>query len=196
MKKPELIIFTGNIGCGKSTLATRLARQRCVIINSDAITSMVQGGDYGAYDPEKKPIYHAIERAGITTALFNNFSVVVDRTNMKVSDRARYIDMGKSHDTLIRSYCWGAGDPVGLERRLEDPKGIPEKQWRGVFDYMAGTYEKPGREEGFDSIHFIDLDGMVIDEKDDFDFSHADGCSCFICRRRRKGDDEKTSPAT
>ncbi len=152
MKKPELIIFTGNVGCGKSTLATKLAKRGYVIINGDAITTMVQGGEYGAYDPKKKPIYHAMERAGMVAAFLANYSVVVDRTNMKVSDRARYIERGKNHGALIRSYYWGPGDPMGLERRLKDPKGIPEEQWRGVFDYMAGSYEEPSLEEGFDSV--------------------------------------------
>jgi len=159
MKKLELIIFTGNIGCGKSTKASELAGQGYVIINGDLITSMVQGGEYGKYDPEKKPIYHAIEHAGIMTALSNNFSAVVDRTNMKVSDRARYIFMGKFHHALITSYCWGPGQPEDLKRRLEDPKGIPEKQWREVFDYMGGEYEAPTLEEGFGSIYFLSIGG-------------------------------------
>lgn len=167
-KKPELMILTGNIGCGKSTMATRMAKDEgYVIISGDAITAMVQGGDYGAYDPKKKPVYHAIERAGIMTALFHKFSVVVDRTNMKVSDRARYIFMGKFHHAVITSHCWGSGDREDLKRRLEDPKGIPEKQWRGVFDYMAGSYEEPSLAEGFDSIYFFNIHGGITDEETD-----------------------------
>ena len=165
MEKPELIIFTGNIGCGKSTMAAKLAKQGYVIINGDAITAMVQGGDYGAYDPNKKPIYHAMERAGIVTALFNRFSVVVDRTNMKASDRARYIEIGISYQATISSYCWGAGDSWALKRRLNDRKGIPEKRWREVYEYMAGEYENPSPGEGFESIHFFDINGEIVDEE-------------------------------
>ena len=167
MKKPELIIFTGNIGCGKSTEATELARKGYVIVNGDLITAMVQGGDYGKYDPEKKPIYHAIEKAGIMTALFHKFSVVVDRTNMKVSDRARYIFMGQFHDAVITSYCWGAGEPEYLKRRLKDLKGIPEDQWIEVYEYMAGSYEQPTLKEGFDSIYFLSIGGGGVSEKAD-----------------------------
>lgn len=166
MKKQELIIFTGNVGCGKSTLATRLAEQGYVIINGDLITAMVQGGNYGAYDPNKKPIYHAIERAGIATALCNNFSVVVDRTNMKVSDRARYVEVGRLYGAIVNSYCWGPGKPEDLKRRLNDPKGIPEKQWEEVFDYMGGSYEKPCREEGFNLIYLLDAKGVITTDEE------------------------------
>lgn len=168
MNKPELIIFTGNIGCGKSTLATVLAQRGFVIINGDSITTMVQGGDYSAYDPKKKPVYYAIEGAGIVVALCNMFSVVVDRTNMKVSDRARYIAMGKKHGAIVSSYCWGPGDPADLKRRIIDPKGVPGKQWKDVFKQMAESYEKPSQKEGFDSIYFLNIygfrNGVEIDE--------------------------------
>lgn len=176
MKEPELIIFTGNVGCGKSTMAAKLAKQGYVVVNMDTITKMVQGGDYGAYDPKLKPVYHAIERGGIVSALCLKVSVVVDRTNMKVSDRARYIETGRNIAARVISFCWGAGQTVGLNRRLEDPKGIPEKQWREIFDYMYGSFERPAFGEGFDSIHFIDVDGKEI--------------------HKEVTDDEKTDPVT
>ena len=50
----DLILMVGNIGCGKSTLANRLGKMGAVVINNDAITTMVQGGDYGRYDSNKK----------------------------------------------------------------------------------------------------------------------------------------------
>lgn len=164
MKEPELIIFTGNVGCGKSTMAAKLAKQGYVVVNMDTITKMVQGGDYGAYDPKLKPVYHAIERGGIVSALCLKVSVVVDRTNMKVSDRARYVEIGRNIAARVISFCWGAGQTAGLSRRLEDPKGIPEKQWREIFDYMYGSYEEPGLEEGFDSVRFFDINGEIIKE--------------------------------
>lgn len=164
MEKPELIIFTGNVGCGKSTMAARLAKKGYVIVNMDAIIKMVQGGDYGAYDPKLKPVYREIERGGIITALCFKIPVVVDRTNMKISDRARYVEMGKNAAARVSSCCWGAGDPIGLKRRLEHPKGILKEKWREIFDYMAGSYEEPRLEEGFSSIHFYNIYGEVIDE--------------------------------
>ena len=170
-KSPELIIFTGNVGCGKSTMAAKMAKNGFVIINGDLITIMVQGGEYGAYDPKKKPVYHAIERAGIETALERGFSVVVDRTNMKVSDRARFVEMGKKYDVAIKSYCWGPGSNIALRRRLDDPKGIPESQWEDVFNRMYASYEKPDRDEGFDSISFLDVDGGLIYEKGKANFT-------------------------
>lgn len=164
MEGPELIIFTGNVGCGKSTMAAELAKKGYVVVNMDTITKMVRGGDYGAYDPRLRPVYHAIERGGIVSALCIKISVVVDRTNMKASDRARYIKIGKNIAGSVSSYCWGVGQPGALKRRLQDPKGIPEKQWIEVYDYMAGEYEEPGFGEGFDSIRFFDIHGEVINE--------------------------------
>jgi hypothetical protein len=172
--KPELIIFTGNIGCGKSTLASKLAKKGYVVINMDSITAMVQGGEYGLYDAAKKPVYHSMERAGIESALSNGLSVVVDRTNMKISDRAKYIEIGKKHGANIRSFDWGVGTASDLGRRLINPNGVPAKQWHDVFKYMAGSYEPPSLDEGFDSrdggirsyqFYAFDFDGTIVGNK-------------------------------
>lgn len=170
MIKPELIVFTGNIGCGKSFIASKLAKKGYVIVNNDAITTMVQGGEYGLYDVNKKPLYKIIETTAISEALKDGFSVVVDRTNMKASDRNRYVDIGKEHNADIISYCWGRGNIIDLERRNNHPRGIPEKTWIDVSVYMYESYEEPTPEEGFSEIRLMqnqlrffafDFDGTI-----------------------------------
>ena len=167
----EMIIFTGNIGCGKSLIASKLAKKGYVVINSDSITAMVQGGEYGLYDPDKKPVYHGMERVGIVNALTNGLSVVIDRTNMKVSDRAKYIEIGKKYFAYIHSYDWGSGTAGELLRRLENPNGIPATQWRKVHRFMFESYESPSLDEGFDSknsgpkdfmFYAFDFDGTIV----------------------------------
>lgn len=92
-KVPQLVIFTGNIGCGKSALAAKMAKDlNCVVINGDAITTMVQGGDYSAYDPKKKPICHAIEKAGIETALENGRGDLADLVVLRLRKLADRIE--------------------------------------------------------------------------------------------------------
>lgn len=171
MKKTELIIFTGNIGCGKSFLASKFAKKGYVVVNNDAITTMVQGGEYGLYDTNKKPLYRDIELAAISEALMAGFNVVVDRTNMKASDRRRYVDIGKGYNVDIVSYNWGRGSIVDLERRCKSPRGISEATWRNVSVHMYEHYEAPTAEEGFGEIRLMqnklsfyafDFDGTIV----------------------------------
>lgn len=170
----ELIIYTGNIGCGKSFLSSKLAKKGYVIVNNDAITTMIQGSEYGLYDVNKKPIYREIEVAAIRTSLLNGFSVVVDRTNMKALDRKRYIDIGKEYKANIISFDWGPGDETTLARRLANPNGIPESQWRKVHRAMTKSYEKPSLDEGFNCLrdgitkyyfYAIDFDGTIVKDE-------------------------------
>ena len=172
MKIPKLIIFTGNIGCGKSFLASKFAKKGYVVVNNDAITTMVQGGEYALYDPAKKPIYKIIETTTIAEALRAGFSVVVDRTNMSVSDRKRYIDIGKACNVDIHSYDWGHGGQEPLNRRLLSPNGIPRATWFNVHMAMQKAYLAPELKEGFDTIndatkafkfYAFDFDGTIVE---------------------------------
>ena len=129
----KLIIFTGNIGCGKSTKASELAKEGYVIVNMDDIVSMIGGGDYTLYDDKKKNIYHHMELSTIASALSNGFSVVVDRTNMPIKTRKRFIEIGKAYNAEIISYDWGIGKKEDLNRRNKEHRGIEKKQWEGYL---------------------------------------------------------------
>lgn len=170
----ELVIFTGNIGAGKSVLAAKYAKKGHIVVNMDSITTMVQGGEYGMYDSKKKPVYHGTEHAAIISALVEGFNVVVDRTNMKASDRARYIEKANSlaNPPRIVSVDFGPGNETTLARRLQKPNGIPIKQWGMVHDYMLKSYEKPSIEEGFSEhrkppgryyFRAVDFDGTIVE---------------------------------
>lgn len=168
----ELIIFVGNIGVGKSLMASKLAKKGYVVVNNDAITTMIHGGEYGMYDVEKKEIYRQAELSTIEAALKRGFSVVVDRTNMKKSDRARYIEVGKKYSAEIICWTWNLSAVGSLERRLKNPRGIPAKQWGDVNLNMFNVFEKPTIDEGFDEIrtipdrfifHAFDFDGTIVE---------------------------------
>ena len=170
----ELIVFTGNIGTGKSLAASKYAKNGYVVVNMDSITTMVQGGEYGLYDSAKKSVYHGIEKAAICTALGAGFSVVVDRTNMKKSDRARYIEMATFPGIKKVSIDWGMGNEKSINRRLKNPNGVPDLQWIGVHEYMAKSYERPSVDEGFDELlrgpkffyfRAMDFDGTICENE-------------------------------
>ena len=149
----ELIILTGNIGCGKSTKALELAREGYVIINMDSIVTMVGGGDYKLYDVDKKSLYHAIELSILASSLSYGFFTVVDRTNMDIKRRGRYIEIGKVYNAEIISYNWGPGIEEDLIRRNKDNRGHTKKgYWNKVFEKFKKEYEEPSIGEGFDRI--------------------------------------------
>lgn len=167
-----LAIMTGNIGSGKSLFAGKLARRGYVRVNNDEITTMVQGGEYGAYDPAKKDVYRAIELAGVDSALNAGLDVVVDRTNMKVSDRERYISIGKKYGAKIISYDFGPGTQKGLDRRQSEPNGISSNVWANVWENFFSKYASPNLSEGFDEVRTpptsyttfaFDFDGTICD---------------------------------
>ena len=171
---PQLSICIGNIGCGKSLLASKLAKMDYVVVNMDTISMMIGGGEYGLYDSKKKEIYHAAENAAIETALKSGFSVVVDRTNMDRKRRKNFIETGKRHAAEIVAYDWGPGDSSEVDKRIESPNGIPAETWRNVYEFMKQSYEPPSLEEGFSQIievpqrfrfHAFDFDGTIVENK-------------------------------
>lgn len=146
----ELIILTGNVGCGKSTKALEFAKQGYVIVNDDAISTMVGGGDYSLYDKSKKYLYKSIELYCVDLGLGTNRSVVVDMPNMKSISRSRFIDIGKRYKIDIISYDWGRGKFKDLLRRQEESRGY--KYWNEAFFRKEQEYEEPTLEEGFNLI--------------------------------------------
>jgi len=172
--KMSMTMMVGNIGSGKSLLASKFAKMGHVVVNMDSIQKMVGGGEYGLYDNKKKDVYRAAETTIIETALKNGFSVVVDRTNMDRKRRARFIEIGKKYAREIIAYDWGQGSSDGLTRRLKAPNGVPQSIWQDVHSYMASSYEKPSLDEGFSSIvdapkkfkfYAFDFDGTIVKNK-------------------------------
>lgn len=171
---PQLSICIGNIGCGKSLLAAKLAKMGHVIVNMDTISTMMGGGEYGLYDSKKKEVYHDAENAIIEAALSNDFSVVIDRTNMDRKRRRRFIELGVMYGAEIVAYDWGAGNSFGVNRRIKSPDGIPAETWASVYKFMKQSYELPSLEEGFSQIieaptkfkfHAFDFDGTIVENE-------------------------------
>lgn len=167
-------IFIGNIGSGKSVIARKLAYYGAVVFNMDTYQSMLSGGEYGAYDPAKKDIYQEGENITIRKALEAGLSVVVDRTNMDRKRRKRFIDIGKEYGAEIVANTWGAGSEKNMINRMKNPRGIPQRKWKEVFDFMKKSYEPPMAEEGFDFIlempenfrfYAFDFDGTIVENK-------------------------------
>lgn len=172
---PTLGIFIGNIGTGKSTIAAKLAKKGSVVFNMDSYQQMLAGGEYGAYDEQKKDIYRKGEEATISVALDAGLSVVVDRTNMDRKRRERFIRLGQQYGAKITAWDFGIGhDNYSLGRRLKHPHGIPARVWFEVSARMARSYDPPSLDEGFSEIikpptkfsfHAFDFDGTIVENR-------------------------------
>jgi predicted kinase len=170
---PTMSIMTGNIGCGKSFLASKLARRDgAVVCAMDKLYELVEGRQDAQYDTAKKAIYQSTEDALIRGAFAAGLDVVVDRTLMQANRRKHFIDIGKELGARIVSYNWGAGTEADLHRRQERPRGVPAAKWSEVFTFMREQYEEPELVEGFDEIlvpppkykfYAFDFDGTIVE---------------------------------
>jgi len=167
-------IFVGNIGSGKSILAHKFAFFGCAVFNMDSFQQMIAGGEYGKYDNEKKEIYQEAENVTLINCLAKGFSVIIDRTNMDLRRRARFIEIGKKYGATIVAYDFGPGDESNLINREKSCRGIPMTIWKDVFESMKKCYEFPRVEEGFDLIieapkkyrfYAFDFDGTIVQNK-------------------------------
>ena len=170
---PTLSVFTGNIGCGKSFLASKFAnRDGAVVCNMDKLYELIEGRQDAQYDPAKKPVYQATEDALIRSALSVGLDVVIDRTLMQANRRKHFIDIGKEFGAKIVSYNWGPGTIDDLARRQREPRGVPIQKWDEIFTFMQSQYEEPSITEGFDEIlvpppeykfYAFDFDGTIVE---------------------------------
>lgn len=168
----SLTILTGNIGCGKSLIAKKLAKNGAFVVNMDTIQSMGSGGEYGMYDYDKKDVYLDIENVAIGSSLRDGFDVVVDRNNMDKEHRKRFIDIGKRYTDDIICFDFGKGNYHDIQRRYKNNRGVSQITWSKAWDYMLKSYEQPALDEGFTHIRFpaktfkyhaFDFDGTITE---------------------------------
>ena len=170
----ELILLVGNIGCGKSFLARRLAKRGAIVINNDNLLRMYHG-EY-TYEPGLVSFYKEAEDDIIKHALSSGRSVVIDRTNINTNARARFINLAKSHNfnVDIVTFDFGPGQDMQLQRRIDDPQGQTIETWKSVYNMMGSKYEQPLAEEGIDKLYRaptefrfwgFDFDGTICEHK-------------------------------
>jgi len=170
-----MYLMCGNVGVGKSHIARKLARREGGVIGSiDESSSMCHGGDLDRYDSNLKDIYHAAEKALIAKSFDQGVSVIIDRHNINVATRQRYIRYWQNRGGLVVGIDMGDGDADSLHRRIVNGKGIPKHVWTGIHNSNQERWEPPSDEEGFDGIESLrslrykfyafDFDGAVVED--------------------------------
>ncbi len=136
---PELIIFTGLQGSGKTTYYRDHFAATHVHVSKDLMKN--------ARDRDTK------QRLMIEKALGEGKAVVVDNTNPNPTDRAPLIALGRRCGARVIGYYFDVPVKVAVERnRTREGKGrVPD-----VAIYVTSKKLVPPKfEEGFDEIHVV-----------------------------------------
>jgi len=178
--KPIMILMSGSIGTGKSTLCRKLVHiYNAITINKDSFLQSISGDVYGKFDSNKVDIYNKAEEAIVRSAFEMNQCVIIDRLNYNKEERKRFIDIAKEKSIPIICYDFGSGSEETLSRRLKNPRGVPEDVWRKLFNLVKDNYEVPSTDEGiykvltppsgkdFTFIAF-DFDNTIAEQTDEY----------------------------
>lgn len=148
----ELLI--GMIASGKSTWARQRAGQGWLVVNDDAIVTMLHGGDYHGYNQKYKALYKAVEDTILHTAVAMGKDVVIDRTNLSPASRRRWLSLGASLGVPVRGVVFQMETPeVHARRRADaDGRGYSYEYWLRVARHHLAHHGPPTLDEGFAEI--------------------------------------------
>jgi predicted kinase len=149
----KCIILVGNIGSGKSTWVKEQGKG-ALIINDDSIVLAVHGGADKSYSTGLKPLYKTIENIIFGFAATNNLDIVVDRPNLSIRTRRRYVGLAHSFDMNVQAIIFPFENPrLHAERRMKDDgRGYTVEYWERVAANKNQNYEPPDKSEGFQEI--------------------------------------------
>ena len=135
----EMVILIGIQATGKSTFFRQKYADTHVHINLDMLKTRHR------------------ERRLIATCLEIQQSLVVDNTNPSRKDRAGYIAAAKEAGFSVRGFYFRSKASEAIERNAtrDGPKQVPEKGILGT----AGRLELPAKDEGFDELAYVTMDG-------------------------------------
>jgi predicted kinase len=88
--------------------------------------------------------------ADLRAAIISNVNIIIDRTNMTVKSRKRYIDLLIPYGYTMYAYVFPKPDEVEWRSQLNSRKGknIPEN----VLQNMISSFQMPTEDEGFENV--------------------------------------------
>jgi len=138
-QRPELVIFVGLPGSGKSTYYFANLAATHAHVSKDLMPNARRRDDR--------------QTIAIENALAAAQSVVVDNTNPSLAIRAPLIALGKRHDARIIAYYFECSVRTALMRnRQREGRGrVPDV---AIF-VTQKKLQPPTTEEGFDEVHVV-----------------------------------------
>lgn len=146
-RKMELILFIGIQATGKSSFCRERFFGTHVRVNLGMLKTRHR------------------ESLLVAACLEGKTPFVVDNTNLTRDDRARYITAAKAKNFAVRGYYFQSrtADSLARNAKREGKTRVPDLAIRGA----RARLELPSLEEGFDSLHFVRLDGpdqFIVEE--------------------------------
>lgn len=150
-----LVFFCGKMGAGKSSLASKIARERgAVLISEDEWLAALFPGeikdfsDYISYSSRLKPVL----RTHVEQVLVAGTNVVLDFPGNTRKQRAWFKDIYSQRDIPHELYYLAVDDEVCLEQLKQRRKKQPERaqfDTEEVFRMITGYFEPPEESEEF-----------------------------------------------
>lgn len=142
----ELIIYCGIQASGKSSFYKENHFNSHVRISMDLLNTRNK------------------EERFIKTCLETQQAFVIDNTNPTKADRAKYIQLAKTHKYKIIGYYFSSSLQSSLERNSTriNKERIPDIGIRSTHKKL----EIPALDEGFDKLYYVSLDAGIFTIKD------------------------------
>jgi predicted kinase len=161
MRQPKLYILVGVPGSGKTTWVQQQTwTNDCVYISTDKIVEEYAtsvGKTYSEVFEYYMPTAIEIMTQEVIKAREAGIDIVWDQTSTTVNSRAKKIRMLPNYQAI--AVVMPTIEHSELYRRLTSRPGkiIPN----AVVQQMQDQYQKPTKEEGFDTIIFVTNEGIV-----------------------------------
>lgn len=151
---PTLIMAVGLPCSGKSTFIDGQFNLITILSSDHNIMQRLKrnetyAGSFKKYvDEAVKEFFADVEKYGKLAS-----DIVIDRTNLTVKSRALILDKFPHHNKVCFDFS------VGKETHASMIAGRPEKIVpKEIIESMAKSYEKPTKDEGFDTIYRVHID--------------------------------------
>ena len=156
--KQRLFMMVGAPGTGKSTFVLNNMKEDFIYISRDEIrySLLEEGDDYFA--KERKVFNEFILRINEAIMWDDYPNIIIDATHLTKASRAKVLKRLATVDE-IRAMVMTTPLEVALERnaKREGRTRVPDD----VIKSMYNSFELPTKEEGFDSIAYINENGIA-----------------------------------